>query len=453
MRAYVHSVLKDAGYLSEASTSWNGVRRLWALPVILVFAGLAGPSFMGGDKVWSGKKAAPPPGPLALRHRTRKLRDPVTKLPRAPPAEVDFALDILQRSFPQITTEEHVLIRRWEDLVDVFGSSEIVNQLVEDEPSILRWPRRKARNAFHYLQMYLGPKVARHVVVECPFLLTKEAGQMRESIPALLNVLGSKKRLREVAIKYPALMHVPTGDFYKGMGDMIAVMGSTEAALTVAKPAMERVAKSPYVSLVPQCYPVLVAVFGGLEEAHAAIDREPLLLKWYGESFLGRLGTLRQLLGKAGAQEAVRKAPYLLIGENQRKTKKFKLVFESMQHLFGTQETQKRLIERPELLSLGYQLQGALRFAERKLGSIEEVRDNFDKILRRTGLVDHLEWEMKPRPRRGSWTPKSGFPKGFPLYHGPWSPHSNPLGRSAPARGRWDDDLDESLPIDVEATF
>ena len=86
---------------------------------------------------------------------------------------------------------------------------------------------------------------------------------------------------------------------------MTAVMGSTEAAMAVAKPAMERVARSPYVSAVPggfaarfgscstiePCIPceatqqlgcykllgclllpfcqrqVLIAIFGGLEEA------------------------------------------------------------------------------------------------------------------------------------------------------------------------------------------
>ena len=37
-----------------------------------------------------------------------------------------------------------------------------------------------------------------------------------------------------------------------------------------------------------------------------------------GENFLGRLGTLRALLGREGAQAAVRKAPYLLLEENQR---------------------------------------------------------------------------------------------------------------------------------------
>ena len=77
--------------------------------------------------------------------------------------------------------KEHILIRRWEDMVDMFGSPELVNQLIEewlhwlqahhevdrtrtaqkvdtvqDEPSILRWPRRTARNALHLLSIYLG---------------------------------------------------------------------------------------------------------------------------------------------------------------------------------------------------------------------------------------------------------------------------------------------------------
>lgn len=29
----------------------------------------------------------------------------------------------------------------------------------QDEPSILRWPRRTARNALHYLEIYLGEEV------------------------------------------------------------------------------------------------------------------------------------------------------------------------------------------------------------------------------------------------------------------------------------------------------
>ena len=37
---------------------------------------------------------------------------------------------------------------------------------------------------------------------------------------------------------------------------MTAVMGNREAALEVAKEAMERVARSPYISAVPGCYPV-----------------------------------------------------------------------------------------------------------------------------------------------------------------------------------------------------
>ena len=66
--------------------------------------------------------------------------------------------------------QEHILIQRWEDMVDVFQSPELVNQLIEDEPSILRWPRRTARNALHYLEIYLGEEVrpvrlvVRHVV-------------------------------------------------------------------------------------------------------------------------------------------------------------------------------------------------------------------------------------------------------------------------------------------------
>ena len=42
----------------------------------------------------------------------------------------------------------------------------------------------------------------------------------------------------------------------QAMGDMTAVMGNRQDALEVGKQAMDRVARSPYVSAVPQCYPV-----------------------------------------------------------------------------------------------------------------------------------------------------------------------------------------------------
>ncbi|CAE7232356.1 HYDIN [Symbiodinium sp. CCMP2456] len=407
--------------------------------------------FLGTALVWGrhgllglalmlpGGVKLPPPAPLAMRQRTTKLRDPETGFRRPPPKEADFALDIFQRTFPRVNTEEHILIRRWEDMVDIFGSPELVNQLIEDEPSILRMPRRTARNALHLLSIYLGEEAAKEAVFECPYLLTKNSKLMRATLPALINVLGSRRRLREVIAKYPQLTNLPVGDFYKAMGDMTAVMGSTEAAMAVAKEAMDRVARSPYVSAVPGGYPVLIAIFGNLEEAHKAIAQEPLLLKWYGENFLGRLGTLRQLLGKEGAQNAVRKAPYLLLEENQRKSRKFELAFEAVENLFGTEEAQQIVGDRPELLALGWKLHRALRFAERRLGSREKVRDRFDAILERTGLAEHLNWERKQRPRNGLWTPKLRMHNGYPLNHGPWSPYTNPLGKGGPARGPWQD--------------
>mmetsp|Transcript_27349 Transcript_27349/g.63682 ORF Transcript_27349/g.63682 Transcript_27349/m.63682 type:complete len:448 (-) Transcript_27349:195-1538(-) len=398
-----------------------------------------------------GGMKRPAPAPLAMRQRTTKLRDPITGYQRPPPKEADFALDIFQRTFPEVNTEEHILIRRWEDMVDIFGSPELVNQLIEDEPSIMRWPRRRARNALHLLSIYLGEEAAKEAVFECPYLLTKNSRKMRESLPALINVLGSRVRLKEVISKYPQLTNIPIGDFYKAMGDMTAVMGSTEAARSVATEAMDRVARSPYVSAVPGGYPVLIAIFGGLEEAHEAIAKEPLLLKWYGENFLGRLGTLRRLLGKDGAQEAVKKAPYLLLEENQRKSQKFELVFEAMENLFGTEETRRRLGEQPELLALGWKLHRALRFAERRLGSREKVRDRFEAILERTGLAEHLNWERKQRPRNGLWTPKLRMPNGYPLNHGPWSPHTNPLGKGGPARGPWKDFPEDGEEEEEEA--
>ncbi|CAE8688829.1 unnamed protein product, partial [Polarella glacialis] len=230
--------------------SWPECRRsrLRQVVAVLVLPALV---FQGCRWGPAGINAMPkpqPPGPLSIRQRTTKLRDAQTGLPRPAPKEADVSLDYFQRTFPEIRTEEHILIRRWEDIADLFGSPEIANQLVQEQPDILRWARRMPRRAHHYLSMYLSPEVATQVVFECPFLLTKRAGSMRGTLPALLNVLGSKKRLQEIAVKYPSLMHVPVGDFYRGMANMIAVSGSSEAALEVAKTAMERVAKSPYKS-------------------------------------------------------------------------------------------------------------------------------------------------------------------------------------------------------------
>lgn len=355
-----------------------------------------------------------------------------------------MALDYFQRTFPGVTTMEHKLIQRWEDLAAVFGGAEAANELVLEDPSVLRWPRPVARRAFHYLEVHLGPQAARKVVFSNPYLLTKKAGQMRKTLPALLNIFGTKQRLAEIAVKYPMLMHVPVGDFYKGMPNMIAVCGNPEAALEVAKEAMAEIAKTPRKSVVPEGYPALVAIFGGLEEAKAAVEREPMLLKWQGDQFLGKLLTLRQLLGRDGAQQALRKAPYFLHHEDQRKSHKFKLAFAAMERLFGTEGTRKRVLERPELLALGVCLQRALTFAEKKMGSTEAVRKNFEAVLMRTGLREHLGWEKKARPRWGYWSPKTQLPLGFPPNHCSWSPHVNPTGRAGPARGRWDEEDPET---------
>jgi len=393
---------------------------------------------------WQAKPPRAAPGPLAIRQRTTKLLNKQTGMPRPLPAKVDEALDYFQRTFPDVSTEEHLLIERWEDISAIFGGGDYANELVMEEPSILRWPKPGPRRSYHYLEMYLGEKAARKVVFEQPYLLTKKAGQLRRTLPALLNLYGSKKKLAEICVKYPQLMQAPVADFYKGMPNMIAVAGNPEKALEVAAEAMDAVASRKSRSTVPEPWPAIVAIFGGLAEATAAIEREPLLLKYQGEQFLGKLATLRMLLGREGAQEAVRKAPFLLLHEDQRKSQKFKLSFLAMERYFGAEGARKRVLERPELLALGVTLERALDFAERKYGSRQAVADDFENVLKRTGLSEHLGWEAKSRPRRGLWTPsQTQYPTGFPPNSNSWSPHKNPTGRAGPARGRWDEEVSD----------
>lgn len=388
------------------------------------------------------------PGPLAIRRRTNRLRDPWTNLPRPAPQEADVALDYFQRTFPEVTTEEHVLIRRWEELVDIFGGSEAANTLVLEDPTVLRWPRPIARRSFHYLSLYLGPQVARRIAFAMPYILTRKAGQMRKTLPALLNLFGSKKTLAEICEKYPTLMHIPVSNFYSGMAGMIAVCGSPAAALEVAKDAMAEIAKSPRKPSVPQCWPTLVAVFGGMKEAQNAVRREPLLLKMQGDQCLGKLLTLRRLLGgKENAQQALRRCPFFLHREEQQKSRKWRHAFAAMERIFGTEETRNICNERPELLQLGVCLERALGFAEKKLGSAEAVRDNFESVLRRTGLASHLKYEMTPRPRQGLWTPKMKPKKPICCS---WSPHRNPTGWSGVPRGQWDPVTEESNFVEAE---
>jgi len=46
-------------------------------------------------------------------------------MPRPVPLEADQALDYFQRSFPKVTTEEHLLILRFEDIANVFGGTDV----------------------------------------------------------------------------------------------------------------------------------------------------------------------------------------------------------------------------------------------------------------------------------------------------------------------------------------
>ena len=54
---------------------------------------------------------------------------------------------------------EELSIRNLKIFITETCSAERTNAPKQDEPSILRWPRRTARNALHYLEIYLGEEV------------------------------------------------------------------------------------------------------------------------------------------------------------------------------------------------------------------------------------------------------------------------------------------------------
>merc|ERR1719183_2430962 len=96
-------------------------------------------------------------------------------------------------------------------------------------------------------------------------------------------------------------------------------------------------------------------------------------------------------------------------------------------------------------MTLGNSLRIVARYAERKLGSKEAVRDNFEGVLRRTGLMDHLKYKKAPRPRQGYWSyaKKDQIKKQI---FAPWTAASNKLGRDTPIIGQWN-----PHPMDDEA--
>lgn len=392
--------------------------------------------------------------PLALRERTRKLRDPYTGMPRPVPEKVIPILDRYARQWPESTTEEHVIIRRWEDIVDTFGSIQDANFLCDRDPTILRRPRGTCRQIFYFLSLYLGAETAREVVFMTPYVMARTANQVRKAMPALLNVFGTREKLAQILKKYPGMVTTASFSFYEAMPQMIAVAGSPENALEVAKPAMDRLRRSPLSKNVPTGYPALIQILGSLEAAHKAINREPYLLKEYGDSFFGKLRRLRQLMGsKSAAREILKKAPYLLLRESSnrvssgiRKAKFMTMTFEAMKPIFGLEETRRMVLERPELLAMGVELPRALGFAKKKLGSWEAVGDQWESILVRTGLIEDMIYAQKPRPREGYWSPGiSAYRTGTPAASvSAWSPARNPSGRDGPARGRWDEDPDEA---------
>merc|ERR1719293_577804 len=95
-----------------------------------------------------------PPGPLSLRERTTRLRDPVTGLPRPPPKEADVVLDFFQRTFPEVTTDEDHLIRRWEEIGNIFGGHAAANNLTLTNPTVLRRHKGTVSNAWQQFQRY-----------------------------------------------------------------------------------------------------------------------------------------------------------------------------------------------------------------------------------------------------------------------------------------------------------
>merc|ERR1719433_2172615 len=111
---------------------------------------------------------------------------------------------------------------------------------------------------------------------------------------------------------------------------------------------MKRISSVPRRPTVPECWPALIAIFGGIEEAQKAVDREPMLLIMQSDHFFGKLARLRKLLGRDGASKALEKAPYFLLHEYQRKSHRFTVAFDALERIFGTEDAIRLCTERPE---------------------------------------------------------------------------------------------------------
>lgn len=84
----------------------------------------------------------------------------------------------------------------------------------------------------------------------------------------------------------------------EAFGDMTAVMGSREAAMQVARQAMDRVARSPYPSAVPGCYPVPWQMVDGTHGRLGFLD------SWSRESQQNIFDPAKVLVAIFGMEEA-----------------------------------------------------------------------------------------------------------------------------------------------------
>lgn len=391
------------------------------------------------------------PGPVQMRNRKNVRLYDSDGMVKPFPFEADVALDSLQRTFPGVETREVTLVQRWQDLVDVFGGSAAANELVTREPSVLRWPRLRARRCFHFYSLYLGPQVARELVFQTPYLLTKTPLKLKRSLPALINAFGSRQRVAELLAKIPALASAPVTNWYNAMPDLIAVTGSPLAAIEVSRKACEKMRASNVPMHIPKGFPPLVAILGGMEEASAAINAHPFMMRGYNDHFIGKYRMLKKLLGMEGANHAISQHPMHIMKEEvfryRDKSKAFGITMETLTEYLGSEGAKAYIWDNPMALILGEQLRRALQFAEKKLGSKEAVKENLDSVMKRTGLQNWLKkWEALPRPRKGYWSPaKEARGELKTNLKNPWTV---PWDKN----GRWDDqeraEDDEDEPED-----
>eukprot|EP00854_Cymbomonas_tetramitiformis_P004727 gene4727-5781_t len=219
-------------------------------------------------------------------------------------------------------------------LVDVMGSAAQAAAALGRAPGLLRVDGQTIRNAHEaWSELYTGPR-AMELLEQSPMLLGAASHVVRDSVPALTELLGDTSAVLDALCHLPALLQARKGALQQAATAVVAAVGGAKpAAAEAVRCHPELLAKDG--TAIARASRAVAAAVGGQEQMVEAVTRHPQLLTNKPSNLECVLAELGEAFGgTARALDAVAQCPALL----EMKASSIKQAMAALEHVVGNAE-------------------------------------------------------------------------------------------------------------------